>query len=49
MVKSLFYAQKSLEQMSNGVDKGEDDLMNRILWFDAKGDQAYPLFRNNKN
>lgn len=46
---ALFYAQKSLEQMSNGVDKGEDDLMNRILWFDAKGDQAYPLFRNNKN
>ena len=46
---ALFYAQKSLEQMSGGVDKGEDDLMNRILWYANKGDQPYPLFRSIKN
>lgn len=41
---TLFYAQKSLEQMSGGVDKGEDDLMNRILWYANKGDVPYPQF-----
>jgi YVTN family beta-propeller protein len=41
--KALFYAQQSLIQMSEGVDKGEDDMMNRILWFAAKGEQDYPL------
>lgn len=40
---ALFYAQKSLEQMSGGVDKGEDDLMNRILWFASKGEAPYPV------
>ena len=24
------------------VDKGDDDLLNRILWFSAKGNQPYP-------
>ncbi|TAE55170.1 MAG: phosphoesterase [Bacteroidetes bacterium] len=41
--KALYYALKSAETMvGEGVDNGEDDLMNRILWFYAKGEKAYP-------
>jgi len=41
--KELYYAQQSLETMvGEGIDNGNDDLMNRILWFAAKGDQPYP-------
>ncbi|GAC1535354.1 MAG: hypothetical protein NVS3B15_16040 [Sediminibacterium sp.] len=24
------------------VDNGDDDHMNRILWFDARGNEPYP-------
>jgi hypothetical protein len=27
------------------VDDGDDRMMNRILWFDAKGEAKYPVFR----
>jgi hypothetical protein len=27
----------------DGVDSGNDDLLNRILWFAAKGDTPYPF------
>ena len=28
--------------MGDGIDSGNDDLMNRILWFNAKGNIPYP-------
>ncbi|MDX1908607.1 MAG: bifunctional YncE family protein/alkaline phosphatase family protein, partial [Bacteroidia bacterium] len=41
--KALYYAQQSAAIMvGEGVDNGHDDLMNRILWFYARGEQAYP-------
>ncbi len=40
--KALFYARASAENAEEGVDTGEDDLMNRILWFAVKGESAYP-------
>jgi YVTN family beta-propeller protein len=40
--KALFYAQKSAENTAEGVDTGNDDLMNRVLWFYAKGEAPYP-------
>lgn len=41
--KALHYALKSLEPQFDGIDKGDDDLFNRILWFAAKGNKPYPL------
>ena len=40
--RALQYAHESDEQAKKGIDTGEDDLMNRILWFAAKGDVPYP-------
>jgi len=40
--KALYYAQKSAENTAEGVDTGNDDLMNRVLWFYAKGEAPYP-------
>jgi hypothetical protein len=40
--KALQYAKLSAEAVFNEVDGGEDDTMNRILWFDAKGLEKYP-------
>jgi YVTN family beta-propeller protein len=40
--KALMYAKLSANAVFNEVDGGEDDTMNRILWFDAKGLQKYP-------
>jgi hypothetical protein len=40
--KALYYAQKSAENTEEGVDTGNDDLMNRVLWFYAKGEAPYP-------
>jgi YVTN family beta-propeller protein len=40
--KALFYARQSVEHMETGIDKGDDDAMNRILWFASKGERAYP-------
>jgi YVTN family beta-propeller protein len=38
----LYYAKKSMLPEFDGVDSGNDDLLNRILWFAAKGDAPYP-------
>ena len=38
----LYYARKSMLPEFDGVDSGDDDLLNRILWFAAKGDTPYP-------
>jgi hypothetical protein len=40
--KAFYYAKLSVTKAFKEVDSGEDDLMNRILWFDAKGKVPYP-------
>jgi YVTN family beta-propeller protein len=40
--KALYFAKKSMLPEFEGVDKGNDDLLNRILWFAAKGNTSYP-------
>jgi hypothetical protein len=40
--KAAYYARLSATRAFKDVDGGEDDLMNRILWFAAKGEEAYP-------
>lgn len=40
--KALHFAKKSLLPEFDGVDSGRDDLLNRILWFAAKGNTPYP-------
>jgi hypothetical protein len=40
--KARKYARISAEEVFNEVDGGEDDTMNRIIWFYAKGNQKYP-------
>jgi YVTN family beta-propeller protein len=40
--KALYYARLSKNSAFKELDGGDDDNMNRILWFDAKGDLPYP-------
>ena len=40
--KHLHFAKKSMMPEFGGVDSGNDDLLNRILWFAAKGNTPYP-------
>jgi DNA-binding beta-propeller fold protein YncE len=40
--KALHFARKSMLPEFDGVDTGNDDLLNRILWFAAKGNTPYP-------
>jgi YVTN family beta-propeller protein len=40
--KALHYARASMLPEFDGVDSGNDDLLNRILWFSEKGHIAYP-------
>lgn len=40
--RALHFAKKSMLPEFDGVDTGNDDLLNRILWFAAKGDTPYP-------
>jgi YVTN family beta-propeller protein len=37
-----YFAEKSMLPEFDGVDGGDDDLLNRILWFAAKGNTPYP-------
>ncbi len=37
-----YFAEKSMLPEFIGIDRGDDDLLNRILWFAAKGDMPYP-------
>jgi len=41
--KALYYAKASLLPEFDHVDGGRDDLMNRILWYTAKGKKTYPV------
>jgi hypothetical protein len=40
--KALQFAKKSMLPEFDGIDTGNDDLLNRILWFAAKGHTPYP-------
>lgn len=40
--KALYYAKISLTRQYDGMDSGNDALLNNILWFAAKGDRPYP-------
>lgn len=40
--KALHYAKESMRPEFKGVDTGNDDLLNRILWYAAKGNTPYP-------
>lgn len=40
--KALHYAKRSMEPQFDGIDDGNEDLFNRILWFAAKGKTPYP-------
>jgi YVTN family beta-propeller protein len=40
--KALHYAKKSMLPEFDGVDAGNDDLLNRILWHAARGNTPYP-------
>jgi YVTN family beta-propeller protein len=40
--KALHFAKKSLLPEFDGIDSGNDELLNRILWFAAKGNTPYP-------
>ncbi len=40
--EGLRFTRKSIEYAFNIIDRGNDDLLNRILWFSAKGGKRYP-------
>jgi len=40
--KTLHFARKSMLPEFDGIDSGNDDLLNRILWFAARGNKPYP-------
>ena len=40
--KALHFAKMSLLPEFDGIDSGNDDLLNRILWFAEKGNAPYP-------
>jgi hypothetical protein len=44
--KGLDFAKLSTNKVFKDIDSGEDDLMNQILWYDAKGSIAYPIKNN---
>ena len=46
--RALHLARESMEQADEGIDTGEDELMNEILWFATKGNVPYPRFKERK-
>jgi hypothetical protein len=42
------FALQSKNEVFKDVDGGEDDKMNRILWFYAKGNKTYPQYPKGK-
>jgi hypothetical protein len=40
--KALHYARKSMEPQFEHVDRGEDQLLNRIIWHAMKPEEGYP-------
>ena len=40
--KAKYYAKLSANKAFKELDSGNDDMMNKILWFAAKGNEKYP-------
>jgi YVTN family beta-propeller protein len=40
--RELHYAKKSMLPVFDKIDSGEDDLLNRIIWYSIKGSSPYP-------
>jgi hypothetical protein len=40
--KAKYFAKLSARKVFKELDGGDDEMMNRILWFDAKGNIPYP-------
>jgi len=40
--KALHYAKKSIEPQFNHIDGGDDQLLNRIIWFALRGEKSFP-------
>ncbi len=40
--KALYYAKASLKPEFDHIDGGSDDMLNRVLWYAAKGNKSYP-------
>jgi YVTN family beta-propeller protein len=40
--KALYYAKKSMDPQFEHVDRGNDQLLNRIIWFALRGNESYP-------
>ena len=40
--KALYYAKKSMDPQFSHVDGGDDQLMNRIIWYALRGKESYP-------
>lgn len=40
--KALYFAKQSMKAEYDHIDGGNDDIMNRILWFDGKKGKRYP-------
>lgn len=47
--KELYYARMSMTKQYDGIDTGNDDLLNHILWYAAKGNKPYPKFNTGKD
>ncbi|MCE1197332.1 MAG: bifunctional YncE family protein/alkaline phosphatase family protein [Marinilabiliales bacterium] len=43
---ALRYARRSMEPQFDGIDDGDEELFNKILWFTAKGKTPYPKIRD---
>ncbi len=46
--KALYYAKIAMQPAYNHIDAGNDDLLNKMLWFDARGKKPYPVNKDRK-
>jgi hypothetical protein len=40
--RALYYAKRSMDPEFQHVDRGNDQLLNRIIWFSLRGKESYP-------
>ncbi|OCX52800.1 phosphoesterase [Mucilaginibacter sp. PPCGB 2223] len=45
---ALYYAKISMLPPYRHIDGGNDDLLNKMLWFDARGRKPYPVNKDHK-
>ena len=46
---ALYYAKASMLPQFNHIDGGNDDLLNHMLWYTAKGKQGYPQSKEKRS